>query len=254
MMVSVHLGWALLVVLVAVRLGVVFYMTRIFAFAPIPEPVKILFVLAFAAVVFQASGVAVPPVEPGLGPVLLGLGAEAALGIALAFGVQTALGAYLWGGRILDTQMGFGVANLIDPATQSQAPMLGMLLSLAGLAVFFALDVHHLLIKGLVVSLQAVPPGSWLGHFGIKDITRALASMFALGLVMVAPAVMVLLLIDLVVAFASRTMPQLNAFFLVLPIKIFVGLVVLAVSMRYFGAIHERVFASIFDNWSRILY
>jgi flagellar biosynthetic protein FliR len=253
MAVSAHLGWVLLVMLVAVRLGVVFYMTRIFAFAPIPEPVKLLFVLALAAVVLEAAGLAVPLAEPDLGAVLAGLAAEAALGLALAFGVQAALGAYLWGGRILDTQMGFGVANLIDPTTQSQAPMIGMLLSLSGLAVFFALDVHHVLVKGLVVTLQVVPPGAWMTSFGPGDAVSALGAMFALGLVMVAPAVIVLLLIDLVVAFASRTMPQLNAFFLVLPIKILVGLVVLAVSLNFFGPIHEKVFASIFDNWSRVL-
>ncbi|HEX5513586.1 MAG TPA: flagellar biosynthetic protein FliR [Gammaproteobacteria bacterium] len=253
MLVSLQTGWLLLVLLVAVRLGVVFYMTRIFAFAPIPEPVKIIFVLALAVVLLQAGQFSAPLVEAQPEVVLVGLAAEAVLGLILAFGVQTALGAYLWGGRILDTQMGFGVANLIDPATQTQAPMIGMLLSLAGLAVFFALDVHHLLLKGLFVSFEVVPPGQWLSGFSVPDVTLALSAMFALGLVMVAPAVVVLLLIDLVVAFASRTMPQLNAFFLVLPIKILVGLVVLAVSLNYFGSIHEKIFKSIFYNWLRLL-
>src|SRR5262252_2115767 len=63
--------------------------------------------------------------------------AEALLGALLAFGVLTAFAAFQLAGRLLDLQLGFGVATLIDPATRGHAPLLGTLLSMAGVALFF---------------------------------------------------------------------------------------------------------------------
>ena len=65
--------------------------------------------------------------------------------------------------------------------------------------------------------------------------------------------VIVLLLVDTVVAVMARTMPQMNIFFVSLPLKILVGLAVLAVSVVHIGPVARRCFESIFAMWESVL-
>ena len=68
-----------------------------------------------------------------------------------------------------------------------------------------------------------------------------------------APAVFTLLLVDAGMAFAARTMPQVNMFIVGLPLKILVGLMVLAISLNYVGPLLQRIYGSIFRYWEQII-
>jgi flagellar biosynthetic protein FliR len=63
----------------------------------------------------------------------------------------------------------------------------------------------------------------------------------------------VTLLVDTSMAMMARTMPQMNVFIVGLPLKIFVGLVVLALSLSFLMPLFERVFTNIFDGWLRVI-
>ena len=77
--------------------------------------------------------------------------------------------------------------------------------------------------------------------------------MFTFAMAIAAPVVLVLLLVDAVVAVMARTMPQMNIFFLSLPLKILVGLLTLALSVVYLGPVARRCFETIFDMWASVL-
>ncbi|PUB81013.1 MAG: flagellar biosynthetic protein FliR [gamma proteobacterium symbiont of Ctena orbiculata] len=238
--------------LVATRVSPLFLLTPLFAITRVPARVRVLFVLALSAVL--TAGIGVLPIDPPatLSGLMHAMVNELILGMILAFGLFTAFGAFLFGGRIIDFQMGFGVANLIDPATQSQAPMLGTVLNLMAVMTFFLLDGHHLLIRGLVYSLQKIPPGSSLHEVDVQAIIAQFGVMFVYGLAVVAPVVAVLLMLDVGMAVAARTMPQVNMFIVGFPLKIFMGLLVLALSLNYMGPLLEKIYASIFIYWQRV--
>jgi flagellar biosynthetic protein FliR len=77
--------------------------------------------------------------------------------------------------------------------------------------------------------------------------------MFTLGLMLVAPAVFAVLLLDIGFALVARTMPQMNVFIIAIPFKIVLGLAVLAASLRHIGAAMSSVFESVFRYWSALL-
>src|SRR5262249_37272141 len=164
---------------------------------------------------------------------------ELVIGIAMVFGVFAAFGAFLFGGRLLDIQIGFGVANLFDPITRSQGPLIGTGLNLLAVAV------HHMLFRGIAYSLSRFPPGRSLTELQPGAIVEQFGVVFAYGLMVVAPAVIILLLLDVGLSIAARTMPQMNIFIVAMPLKVVVGLLTLAFSMRYLAPALERVFDSI---------
>ena len=156
------------------------------------------------------------------------------IGAALAFGLFAAFGAFLFGGRLIDSQIGFAVANLIDPITRAQGPLIGTVLNLTAIAVFLAVDGHHLIIRGLADSLARFPPGQPITELGVTAVTAQFGVVFAYGLMLVAPAVFALLLLDVALAVVARTMPQMNIFIVSLPLKVFVG----AARAGAIGALH----------------
>jgi flagellar biosynthetic protein FliR len=241
------------VLLVSARLAGLLLLSPLFQFASVPAMVRLLFVIALSAGIvssFQITTVSLPTTLADLGRALV---TEVFVGGILAFGLFTAFAAFLFGGRVLDFQMGFGVANVIDPGTNIQAPLVGTALNLMALAAFFALDGHHWLMRGLFYSLDRIPPGAPFKTMSLQAVVAQFGVMFIYGLAVVAPAVITLLLVDVAMAVAARTMPQVNVFILALPIKIFLALTVLALALRNVGPTLERIYESVFHYWDRIL-
>lgn len=249
MHIEADMSYVAALLLASIRLGACFLLTPLFSVAQVPVRVRILFLLSLAAMLvasMQLSTVQVPNTLPELFAEALH---ELIVGAVLAFGLFTAFGAFLFGGRILDFQMGFGVANLIDPATNAQGPLLGTILNVAAVTTFFLLDGHHLVIRGIAYSLAQVPLGQGLSQLRVDAVAAQFGRMFVFGLMLVAPAVFIVLLLDVAMAIAARTMPQVNIFIFGLPLKIFVGTVVLALSLNYLSPLLKKIFASTFQYW-----
>jgi flagellar biosynthetic protein FliR len=245
-------AWIAAVLLVSIRLGPMLILTPVLGSTAIPVRARVLFALALSAMIV-ASTRAAWSIDLTSGTTLVSAAlAELMIGAALAFGLLAAFAAFLFGGRLLDLQIGFGVASLIDPSTRGQAPLIGTLLNLVAIAVFFAADGHHVLIRGLAESLDRFPPGTPLSALQIDAVVAQFGVVFAYGLAIVAPAVFALLLLDLAMAVATRTMPQLNVFIVSMPLKVVVGLLVLALSARYLLPAMQRIFETIPGYWDRL--
>jgi flagellar biosynthesis protein FliR len=61
-----------------------------------------------------------------------------------------------------------------------------------------------------------------------------------------------LLLADVAIAFFARSVPQLNPFVLGFAVKILLGLMGLAASIRFSAAVFERLFGTTFRYWSEL--
>lgn len=239
--------------LVAIRIGMVLVMTPVLGSTGLPARLRVLLVLAIAALLASLPGV--PQAMPGTGPLslVLAAGNEAIWGGMLAFGVLAAFSAFTIAGRLLDLQAGFGLANLIDPATRNHGPLLGVLLNLFGIAWFLAAGLDHAIVRALVSSLVTIPPGSPLGAVPLDAMLRHFALMFSLGVVLVAPVALCLLLIDIALGLATRVLPQANVFLLSASVKIPVTLAMLAAGAPQMGPAISRIFSGLFDYWHLLL-
>jgi|SRR5258706_5732472 len=259
MTISIDLVWLVAAFLVAIRIAPLFVLAPVFGTADIPVRVRVLLSLSFAALFATALGVAAPGASGASaalaspGALLAAAMSELVIGIVLVFGVFCAFAAFLFGGRLLDIQVGFGIANVFDPVTRSQGPLLGTALALLGVVVFFTVDGHHMLLRGFVWTLQKLPPGRPLADLDAMAVVEQFGLVFAYGLAVVAPAVIVLLLLDVGLSVAARTMPQMNIFIVAMPLKVVVGVLTLALSMRYLAPTLARIYESIGLYWQKVL-
>ncbi len=163
---------------------------------------------------------------------------EALLGLSLAFFVRLIFAGIQFGGQLLGFQMGFGVANVLDPATGVQAPVLSQLAYLVALLLFLFFDMHHFFLLGLGESLKTLPVGT-LSLKGRLFEFLALKGevIFRLGLKVLAPALAILLLIQIALGIVSRFVPQINVMIVSFPLTIGVGLFFFGLTLELLGEI-----------------
>jgi flagellar biosynthetic protein FliR len=253
MAIDIDPAWMMAVFFTALRLGVVLMMTPIFSNLSGLVTVRVLLTLALSALLVSGLGARLPPPALELGPVLLAALAELVTGLTLAFGVFAAFGAFSVAGKILDVQSGFGLGNVYDPVTRAGAPLFATLLNLAAVAVFFGMDAHHALLRGMAFSLREVAPGSGFHELDAEAVIRQFGLMFSLGVALIIPVMLCLLLAETGLAVVSRVLPQMNVFVVGVPVKIVVGLAVFALTMGALQPVMARVYASIFIYWEQVL-
>ena len=253
MSLTVESAWIALVLLASIRFGAMLVLAPVFGGIPLPAQFRALFVMAFAATMVTALGLPAFSVSMDVASIVLAALSELAIGAAMAFGLFTAFGAFQFAGKLLDLQIGFAIGTIFDPVTRAQSPMLGTALSMLALALFFALDGHHMLVRGVAYSLERVPPGSMPSNWSLAPFVEQFGAMFIFGLTLVAPVVFTLVLVDVGLGIVSRTMPQLNVFMLGIPAKIIVGLLVFAGTLTALAPVMARVFGSVFSFWQQLL-
>jgi len=253
MRITADIQWLIAVFLASIRIGAVFLFSPIFAVTGAPIQFRVFFVLGLSALLVSSLHLASFHTPNNLIQLAQFASYEFVIGLSMAFGVFAAFGSFLLGGRILDFQMGFGVANLIDPATNTQTAMMGVILNMIAVMVFFIVNGHHLLLRGLAYSFEKVPIGQSMHELNIDAVVVQFGYMFSYAIMAVAPALFAILLLDIGLSVMARTMPQVNIFFVSIPLKIFVGLTITALSMRYMWPLMEKVFGSLFKFWQNIL-
>ena len=239
--------------LLSMRLAVLVYATPIDAFGRVPPQVKLYFTLGLAVLlvfVLEIPLVSSPTSLMDLGLMFI---KEATIGLMMAFGLYAAFAAFMVAGRLLDFQTGFGAANLFNPSTNDQNPLLGTLLTLFAALVFFLSDFHHLFVKGIVYSVSLSPLGEGLHGLAYAELIRHFGVTFTNGVILVAPIIGLMLFVDAGIAVMSRTMPQMNVYFLFLPLKVGLGLILLAVSLPYMFPVLEKTIDSSFRFWQMAL-
>jgi flagellar biosynthetic protein FliR len=210
----------------------------------VPGIVRVALTVSLAALTFAyrgpVPGAAAWVADPAL--LVMPVVAEMFVGALLGLGVQVVLAAFSLAGRLLDVQIGFSIGSVFDPVTQSSTNVLGSIAALVGVTLFFVNDAHLQLAQLVSQSIDALPLGELPPLNDPMQPLLAAGSMFALGLALAAPVAVALLFTDLAIGVASRNMPQVNVLVLAMPVKIIVGYLVLALTVRGWAPLASQGF------------
>ncbi|HKI48427.1 MAG TPA: flagellar biosynthetic protein FliR [Desulfobacteria bacterium] len=192
--------------------------------------------------------------QPGLLPFMIGALSEVIMGLMIGMLVRMVFAGVVLAGQMVGYQMGLAMANILDPATSEQMPLLGQFNNLMAMLIFLATDAHHLFVKALVASFQIVPPYGF--HFGsgvMDQLVNFGADMFVIGVKLGAPLIAVLLLMSVAFGLAARAVPQMNIFFVAAPLKIIVGLLFMTFTLPYMSAFLGALMGGLGQRIIRIL-
>ena len=154
---------------------------------------------------------------------------EAVFGLAIGYFARLLFTAVEMAGYLIDTQMGFGFVNLVNPFSEQQESIMSSLQYQLAMTLYILMNGHLLLLGSVVKSLQTLPPGTISFHSGFGlAILPLLKLLFTLGFRLALPAVGVLLTMDLAFGLIARLVPQVNVFMVGIPAKVIIGVTAMA--------------------------
>ncbi len=195
----------------------------------VPVRYRLLFAVALSASLMPVTPVY--GIEP-VGPIVLVryLAFEVTIGLWIGLTARILLSALQFAGY----QIGLvaGLSNAFAPSIGSfeGSTMVASGMLMAGVALIFVTDLHHMIVEALLMTYAIFPVGGIMLVDMSEQITKAVAKSFYIGVSITAPFYMMGLLLNLGLGLANRMMPNLPVFFVAIPVLIFLGVLVLAVS------------------------
>lgn len=175
-----------------------------------------------------APSVTVPPAADDVSLTLL-VAREMVIGLSIACAVRALVAAAELAGHLSGFQIGFSYAATIDPVSGVRNTMITSLYGLLALLALFAINGHHEVLRALAASYAKLPIGA--GHIDgslLTAVRQVFALVFTVGARLAAPIIVVLLIVELAVGLISRSAPALNFMIVGYPLRLIVGMAVLA--------------------------
>ena len=218
----------------------------------IPVNIKLAIALLLTLIILPLHRDAYHVDMGSLTPLLVLMVHEIVIGIVLGATARVTLAALQVAGAVIAQQMGLGFATSVDPTTQGQQGVLiGNFLTLLGITLLFATDTHHLVIAALSESYTIFSPGELMQSGDVAALaTRAFTAAFKIGMQLSAPFLVFGLVFNIGLGVLARLMPQMQVYFVGVPLAIMAGFLILALVITammgtfldYFtGVMHELV-------------
>lgn len=241
----INLSSVYLFLLVLTRLSAFFMTAPVFSSRGIPAHFKIGFSVFMSLLISPIIGADFNITLNGT--YIIHIIQEAMLGLAIGWMAQMIFSSIQVAGQFIDMQIGFSIANVIDPQTGAQSPVMGNFKYTFAVLLFLVLNIHHLFIDTIISSYEILPLyGGWFDQITKEPITlfimSSFAKMFVLSLKIAAPIVVTLFLTDLALGIVARTVPQLNVFVVGMPLKVLINFLLYTLLVVGFIYIFKEVF------------
>jgi flagellar biosynthetic protein FliR len=176
---------------------------------------------------------------------------EVILGTALAMVVHVFYGAVAKFVSVIDSQAGFIASAVFDPSTGHFDSVLARIMVATLTAAFFYLELYKYVIIALSLLMTSIPLGSkiWLADSWYLQV----GSIFMTVFLLFAPVILLLLVVDFFIAVVSRSIPQAQIYFVSLPVKVFLAILMMATLTQFLGPPIQQAFLSVLLIWETIM-
>jgi flagellar biosynthesis protein FliR len=229
------------------------------AFSVLPGFSEAFIAMRFRLMLAGATCLIVAPVvAPGLPQapdsplaLLVLLGGEVMIGLFLGMTARLALAAVQTAGMIIGLQTSLSNAFAYDPTTAQQNAVVGAWLSTIALVLIFVTNMHHLMLRGLVESYSVFRPTELPPIGDLTDIiVRLVSSSFLLGIQIATPFMAFGFIFFLALGLIARLMPQVQIFFVAMPLQIVIGFIALGSTVGVGMVIFLNRFESVLSTFS----
>lgn len=218
-------------VLALFRVAGIMLAAPLFGSARIPRRVKLMFAMVATVGMLPAIGEAAR-LPDSAWELSLGIAMEMIFGLAIGLGLSMVFVAVSWAGDIIGQQMGLGIGAAFDPQFGSSSSVVGDLYFVLALVIFLLANGHHALLKGLAATFQSLPLlAATLDRDLLDLVVGLLQGASVLALKLAAPMLVTMFVVDVVLGFLSKTVPQINVMSAGLSLRSLAGIAVLVLGV-----------------------
>ena len=209
--------------------------------------------VALTALLYPVVGAGLPPLSGATWWKVAG--GEFVVGLIMGITLQFVFEGLELAGQIVGFQVGHSLANLINPQSDVDTPILANFYQLVALLIFLQLDVHHWLLRGLAKSFQYCPPGMVVATPALAEqIWRAAGGMLIIAVQVAIPTLLATMLIDISLGFLGRASPQLPVLFVGISVKSVVAFLVVMGTLRFWPGLLERYFGEALATSEQLMH
>jgi len=217
----------------------------------IPAQVRLVLALAISVALAPTVQSAYPQAAPAT---MLQLGLliaqEVTAGVLIGTMSRIIMSSLQTAGYLIATQTGLAYAQTVDPTQHEQGAVIGNFFSLLGAVLIFSTDLHHVAIGAIAGSYRMLPPGAALPTGDMAELTiRLVSSAFVLGFQLAAPFLVFGFALYAALGILARLMPQLQVFFVAMPINIMFGFVLISLLLGSMMTLFLNYYASEMANF-----
>ena len=227
-------------ILVLVRVSGIIATAPVFGSSNIPPQIKVVLSLMLALILYPFIPlITVYPDRPD--HYIMLIASEMLIGLVLGIIARFLFAAVEFAGTVIGFQMGLGMAMVFDPQSQEQISIVGKFENITATLIFLAMDGHLIVLQALVRSYSVLPPGgASISRPLVENLTELSASVFVIGLQIVAPLIVALFLANAIVGLLARSVPQIQVFVVGFPLTLMLGFLFLFFGMPFFAqAVHQ---------------
>jgi flagellar biosynthesis protein FliR len=162
-------------------------------------------------------------------------------------------------GRMIDTARGSNMAEVMVPQMEGRATPLGDLLYQYTICIVFALGGHRVYIDAIASSFEIFPltsPVQWesanVSHY-VDSVMRMGGDIMLIAVAISLPAQAAVFIVDVVFGLLNRVAPQLNAYFMAMPVKALGAIILVFISMTMITAKLETTVAMMLEEVDRAI-
>lgn len=246
---DISIGDLELFLLVLVRILSIVMLMPMFGYPGIPRQAKIGLGVCLSLLLFpivQEEKIELPSEVLSF---FLVVGKEVVVGLVIGFATALLFTGIQLSGQLVGMQMGFGLANVIDPQSGMQVSIIAQFEYLVAILMFLVIDGHHFLLRALKASFERIPiAGVHLSGAVAWEILRITAWVFVVAIKIGAPMIAALFLTKVALGIVARTVPQMNVFIVGFPLNIGIGLLSIALSLPLFAYVFKWLFREMQEN------
>ncbi len=218
--------------MVFLRMGSALMLLPGFTASYVSTQIRLSIALALAIILMPVVTRFLPPAPDRFDILLQYILREITIGIFLAVIIQTIFSSLSLAGNIAGQAIGFSNAQNFNPATQNQSIIIESFLGVTALTVIFMANLHHIMLNAIIDTYHLFPVGQALpwGDFA-NQMSQTVNGAFIAGFKLGAPFIAFNIVFYTGMGLVSRLMPQLNIFFLSLPLQIYLGAGLLFITM-----------------------
>jgi flagellar biosynthetic protein FliR len=239
----------IIVLLIFIRIISAFIAAPIFGHKAFPVIVKISIAFVIAYIIFLVRDNSLTKVEFGLWWLAMNSLKEIVAGLIIGFSINLVFYGLSFAGSIIGFDMGLSMAHVFNPLEEADSNIIGEAIYLAAILIFFLINGHHYLIRALEFSFTAIPLGEFVFNQSVYDLLiKYSVNVFVIAIKISAPILISFFLVHIAGGIIARVIPQMQIFFVMQPLKIGLGFILLFITMPLLIYAIKNLLKSFEDN------
>ena len=240
--------------LMFLRIASMFFIAPIFNNQAVPKYLRILLAIAITYIVFFTVPKLDFDFQTGL-LILFFMGIKEVLtGMIMGFMLNFVFYALSLAGYLLSREIGLMMATMFDSNAQNQDNIMGVLFIFMGIIIFFIIGGHEYVIKSVSYSFQFIPLGKLTFNESVMQLfIKYSAEIFVLAVKIASPLIVALFFVHVASGIISRISPSFQVFFVLLPLKLGLGIFLMLLMIPIFAFTIRDLLAGYEDKLYHLL-